>query len=318
MKKTILAAAAMALACTHVSAEVTFLNFGTGGQSGVYYVVGQSVCKLVNRNTAETGVKCSPSTSAGSIANLRSIDAGESQLGMAQSDWQYHAYNGSSEFADAKNDKLRVVFSVYPELFSVIVRNDAGIKHFDDLAGKRVNVAEPGSGTRATADLLMAEKGWTTNDFSLASELKGAEVADALCDNNIDAFFYNAGHPIATVESAVASCQPQIVPVTGEYVDSLLEKHPYYAKASVPGGLYRGMPDDVPTFAVYATLVSSTDVADEAIYQTVKAVFENFDRFKKLHPAFANLTPQDMLEKGVTIPFHPGAERYYREKGWIK
>lgn len=317
MKKTVLALL-MTSAMTAAQAAETYLNFGTGGQSGVYYVVGQSVCKLVNRNTAETGVKCSPSTSAGSIANLRSIESGENQLGMAQSDWQYHAYNGSSEFADAKNDKLRVVFSVYPELFSVIARNDAGIEHFDDLAGKRVNVAEPGSGTRATADLLMAEKGWTTNDFSLASELKGSEVADALCDNNIDAFFYNAGHPSATVESAVASCQPHIVPVTGEYVDSLLEKHPYYAKASVPGGLYGGMPDDVPTFAVYATLVSSTDVPDEAIYQTVKAVFENFDRFKKLHPAFANLTPQDMLEKGVTIPFHPGAERYYREKGWIE
>ena len=310
--------AGIALASLNVHAEEKFITIGTGGQTGVYYVVGQSICQLVNRDTAKTGVKCNAPSTGASVANLNAIADHQMDMGIAQSDWQYHAYNGSSSFEGKKNEKLRAVFSLHPEPFTLMVRDDSGIKSFDDLKGKRVNVGDPGSGTRATMNVILAAKGWTDKDFKVASELKPAEMASVMCDNNLDAITYNVGHPNGALKEAAASCDSHLVPVTGEAIDKLVADHSYYAKAVIPGGLYKGTDNPVETFGVYATLVTSEDVDADKVYAVVKAVFDNFDRFKRLHPAFANLKQEEMLTNALSAPLHEGAIRYYKERGWIK
>ena len=310
--------AAFAMGALNAQAEEKFITIGTGGQTGVYYVVGQSICQLVNRDTAKTQVKCNAPSTGASVANLNAIADKQMDMGIAQSDWQYHAYNGSSSFEGKKNDKIRAVFSLHPEPFTVMARDDSGIKTFDDLKGKRVNVGDPGSGTRATMNVILKEKGWSDKDFKVASELKPSEMASVMCDNNLDAITYNVGHPNGALKEAAASCNAHLVPVTGEAIDKLVADHSYYAKATIPGGLYKGTDNPVETFGVYATLVTSSDVEADKVYAVVKAVFDNFDRFKRLHPAFANLKEEEMIKNALSAPLHDGAIRYYKERGWLK
>ena len=306
--------AALTLAAPVVSAQEKFITIGTGGQTGVYYVVGQSICRLVNR---DTDLKCTAPSTGGSIANINAIAAGDQTMGVSQSDWQYHAYNGTSDFEGKGIDKLRAVFSVHPEPFTVVARKDSSIGNFDDLKGKRVNVGNPGSGQLATMNVVLGAKGWSMDDFALASQLKPAEQAAALGDNKVDAIVYTVGHPNGSIEEATTTVESNLVPVDGEAIDKLVEENDYYAVATIPGGMYPGTDDDVKTFGVKATFVSSTDVDDDTVYQVVKAVFDNFDRFKKLHPSFAELTPEAMIAEGNSAPFHPGAEKYYKEQGWM-
>ncbi|MCT8590060.1 TAXI family TRAP transporter solute-binding subunit [Glaesserella parasuis] len=314
-KLSLVASLAMGSMAAH--AEDKFVTIGTGGQTGVYYVVGQSICQLVNRDTAKTNVKCNAPSTGASVANLNAIADKQMEMGIAQSDWQYHAYNGSSSFEGKKNDKLRAVFSIHPEPFTVMARTDAKITNFDDLKGKRVNVGDPGSGTRATMNVILAAKGRTDKEFKVASELKPAEMAAVMCDNNLDAITYNVGHPNGALKEAAASCDAHLVPVTGEAIDKLVADHPYYAKATIPGGLYKGTDNPVDTFGVYATLVTSADVDADRVYTVVKAVFDNFDRFKRLHPAFENLKEEEMIKNALSAPLHEGAIRYYKERGWM-
>ncbi|MDX1816811.1 MAG: TAXI family TRAP transporter solute-binding subunit [Marinobacter sp.] len=314
-------AAAVSLgASTSVSAqEQQFITIGTGGVTGVYYPAGGAICRLVNMDRKEHGIRCSVESTGGSVYNLNAIRQGELDLAVAQSDWQYHAYNGTSQFKDdGPNKKLRAVFSLHPEPFTVVASKASGVKKFEDLAGKRVSVGNPGSGQRATAEVLMDEMGWTMDKFSLAAELKASEQSQALCDGNIDAFFYTVGHPSGAIKEATTSCDSVIVEVDNDATKKLIKDNPYYRKAVIPGGMYRGTDEDVTTFGVGATLVSSTDVPDDVVYEVVKAVFENFDSFKRLHPAFANLKKEEMVHDGLSAPLHPGALKYYKEVGLIK
>jgi hypothetical protein len=314
----VLAAGAMAVTAGSAVAEERFITIGTGGQTGVYFVVGQSICRLVNRGSAEHGLKCTAPSTGGSIANINAIAAGDMDMGVAQSDWQFHAFNGSSQFEGKGVPKLRSVFSVHGEPFTVIARKDANINSFDDLKGKRVNVGNPGSGQLATMEVVLAAKGWTMADFALASELKPAEQAAALGDNKVDAIIYTVGHPNGSIQEAVSTVEANLVPVQGEAIDKLIADNPFYASATVPGGMYAGSPDDIPTFGVKATFVTSEDVPEDVIYQVVKAVFDNFDRFKGLHPAFATLKEEEMIADGLSAPLHPGAAKYYKERGWLQ
>ncbi|MBK0326636.1 TAXI family TRAP transporter solute-binding subunit [Rhodobacteraceae bacterium F11138] len=297
-----------------------FITIGTGGVTGVYYPTGGAICRLVNKGRKEHGVRCSVESTGGSVYNIKTIRAGELEFGVAQSDWQYHAFNGSSDNfeADGPFEGLRAVFSIHPEPFTVVARADSGIKTFDDLKGKRVNLGNPGSGARGTFEIVMDKKGWTTDDFALAAELKPAEQSAALCDNQVDAIVFTVGHPSGTIQEATTACDSVLVNVDGPEIQELIDENPYYRKATIPGGMYRGSDDDVTTFGVGATLVSSDQVSDEAVYTVVSAVFENFDAFQKLHPAFANLKPEEMAKDGLSAPLHPGAAKYYKEQGWIE
>ena len=299
-----------------VKAETQFVTIGTGGVTGVYYPTGGAICRLVNKSRKEHGIRCSVESTGGSVYNLNTIAAGELDMGVAQSDWQYHAYNGTSKFEDkGPNKDLRAVFSVHPEPFTVVARADSGIKKFADLKGKRVNIGNPGSGQRGTMEVVMAALGWSKGDFKLASELKSAEQSKALCDNKIDAMVFTVGHPSGSIKEATTSCDSVIVEVAGPEIDKLVKENDYYRTAVIPGGMYRGTNTDTKTFGVGATFVTSAKVPNDVIYNVVKAVFENFDDFKKLHPAFANLKKEEMIKDGLSAPLHDGAKKYYKEAG---
>jgi TRAP transporter TAXI family solute receptor len=307
-----------AVAATPAVAQEKFMTIGTGGQTGVYYVVGQSVCRLINRNANEHGIRCNAPSSGGSVANVNAIRNNEMDMGVVQSDIQYKAYAGAENFQDAGAfEEMRAMFALHGEPLTVVARRDANIKNVKDLKGKRVNLGNPGSGQRDTMEVVMESLDWTRDDFSLVSELDAAEQAAALGDNNIDAMVYVAGHPNGSIQEATTTVDAVIVSVTGEEIDELIAGRPYYAKATIPGGIYRGNENDVQTFGVRATLVTSSKVPDDVVYETVKAVFENFDRFKRLHPAFATLKEEEMIKEGLSIPLHDGAVRYYKERGWM-
>ncbi len=315
-----LGAAALVLAVPHGAAvaQQKFITIGTGGVTGVYYAAGGAICRLMNKDRAKHGIRCSVESTGGSVFNINTIRAGELDFGVAQSDWQYHAVNGGKVFEkDGKFADLRSVFSLHPEPFTVLARKEANIQKFEDLKGKRFNVGNPGSGTRASMDELLSGMGWTTASFGLASELKADEHGAALCDNKIDGFFYGVGHPSANIQDPITTCGAKLVPLTGPAIDKLVKDAPYYAKVSIPGGMYAGHANPVPTYGVLASFVTSSKVADATVYELVKAVFENFDEFKKLHPAFSHLDPKSMVTNGMSAPIHAGAMKYYKEKGWL-
>ncbi|WP_447555395.1 TAXI family TRAP transporter solute-binding subunit [Vreelandella sp. EE22] len=300
-------------------AQERYITIGTGGQTGVYYVVGQSVCRMVNRGSEEHSIRCNAPSTGGSVANVNGMKNGDLDMGVVQSDVQYRAYNGEANFeGEGPWEEMRSVFTMHGEPLTVVARADAGIENISDFPGKRVNIGNPGSGQRNTMDVVMDAFGWDEGTFALASQLDAAEQAAALSDNNIDAMVYVVGHPNGSIQEATTTIDARLVSVTGDEIDSLIEEYPYYTRSVIPGGLYRGNDEDVETFGVAATFVSSTNVDEDVIYETVKAVFENFDRFKRLHPAFENLNEEDMISDGLTAPLHAGAERYYRERGWIE
>lgn len=300
-------------------AEEQFFTIGTAGVTGVYYPAGGAICRLVTRGRKDHGIRCTVESTGGSIYNLNAIRQGEMDMGVAQSDWQYHAYNGTALFERVGPDKsLRSVFALHSEPFTVLARKDSGIKTFDDIKGKRVNIGNPGSGMRATMEIMMQQKGWTPKDFKRVFEMKASEQGQALCDGNIDVMIYAAGHPNGAIQEVTSACDAVLVSVEGPDVDALVEKYPFYTYATVPGGMYVGNPDDVKTFGVKATFVTNEKVDEEMIYQVVKAVFDNFDAFKTLHPVFSTLEPALMVKDGNTAPLHKGAERYFREKGLLQ
>lgn len=300
------------------SAQQQFISIGTGGVTGVYYAAGGAICRLVNKDRSQHGMRCSVESTGGSVFNVNTIKAGELDLGVVQSDVGYNAYNGDGQFKESgAYKKLRSVFSLHPEPFTVVTRKEANVKSFDDLKGKRFNVGNPGSGTRASMEQLLEARGDGMDFFSLASELRPDEHGAALCDGKIDGFFYGVGHPSANIQDPTTTCGAKLVPLQGDAVDGLVDKYPYYAKVEIPGGLYANNDEDTPTYGVLATFVSSEDVPEDTVYQVVKAVFENFEDFKKLHPALGHLEKEAMVSDGLSAPLHPGAEKYFKEAGLL-
>jgi len=322
LKKTLVAAAAIAavsLTAGTSQAAQKFISIGTGGVTGVYYPTGGAICRLVNKSRKEHGIRCSVESTGGSVYNINTIRVGELDMGVAQSDWQYHAYNGTSKFEDQGPFKeLRAVFSVHAEPVTIVARKDANIKNVMDLKGKRVNIGNPGSGTRASYEVMADALGFNDDTLALATEFKSSEQSQALCDNKIDAFFFLVGHPSGSIKEATTSCEANLVAVDGPAIDKLVADNSFYRKATIPGGMYTGTDSDTSTYGVGATFVSSTKTPADTIYNVVKAVFENFDTFTKLHPAFANLKKEEMIKDALSAPLHDGAAKYYKEAGLMK
>ena len=315
-------AASLVMSATVSAAE--FMTIGTGGPTGVYFQVGNAVCQMVHREAAEGrskgrqhGYRCSAPSTAGSIYNIRNIAAGELQFGVAQSDWQYHAVNGTSKFDDGKIGELRAVFSVHPEPFQILAAKGTNISSWNDLKGKTVNIGNPGSGQRGTFEVLLKANGAGADYFGTATEFTSSEQSTALCNGDIDAYGYTVGVPNAGVAQAADGCGASIINLNNDAVKKLVANNPYYAFATIPAGTYSTISSDVTTFGVKATFVTSSKVSSEMVYEVTRAVFENFEAFKSLHPAFANLTPESMIQEGLSAPLHDGAVRYYKERGWL-
>ncbi|MBT5193407.1 MAG: TAXI family TRAP transporter solute-binding subunit [Rhodospirillaceae bacterium] len=314
---TLAAAGLMAGSLLGAQAAQKFVSIGTGGVTGVYYPTGGAICRLVNKGRKKHGIRCSAESTGGSIYNINTVRAGELEFGVAQSDWQYHAYNGTSKFKDKGAFKdLRAVFSVHPEPVTIIASDRSGIKNISDLKGMRVNIGNPGSGTRGTWEVMEEAMGWKRSDLKLAAGMKSAETGAAVCDDKLDAYFWLVGHPSALTQESLATCAAHLVNATGPAIDKLVAENSYYRTATIPAGMYNNK-SDIKTFGVGATFVTSAKVPDDVVYILVKAVFDNFDQFKKLHPAFRHLDPKQMIKDSLSAPLHAGAVKYYKEKGWM-
>lgn len=301
-----------------VPAQADDILIGTGSPSGVYFQVGRSICRLLNRYAEN--IQCEPLETDGSVSNLANVTGGSLELGIVQSDIQHHAVHrsGPYRFVDTPHDNLRALFSLYVEPFNLVARRDAGITGLNDLEGRRINVGNTGSGHRETMEVVMRAKGWNADDFQLMDELPASEQTMALCHDRVQAMVYTAGHPNPSIAHAIELCDATLVEVSGPEIDQLVSDNPFYTDTSIPVGTYPGIDHPVKTFGTLATVVSSSDVDDDLVYTVVKTLFENLDRFKRMHKAFGNLSPEAMISNGLAAPLHAGAERYYRERGWVE
>jgi hypothetical protein len=309
-----------------VAKSAEFFTIGTGGPTGVYFQTGNAICKMLHKSAIakehgrkkgiDKAYRCTAPSTGGSNYNIGQIKDGEFQFGVAQSDWQFHAYNGSSKWEGKKYGNLRAVFSVHNEPFQIWARKKAKVKDFAGLKGKTVNIGNPGSGQRGTMEVLMAAMGVDNSYFKGVTELTSSEQVKALCDGKIDAYGYSVGFPNGAMEQA-ATCAAKALPInlTGSEVQGLIDGAPYYAAATIPAKTYTGQKKDVTTFGVKATVVTSADVSEDLVYQVTKAVFENFDAFRNQHPAFGPLEKKNMISDGLSAPLHPGAIKYYKEAG---
>lgn len=301
------------------AAKIEYVTIGTGGISGVYYPTGGAICFLLNQLKNKKTIHCEIKSTPGSIYNIAGIRSGELTLGVVQSDWQYHAYNGSNRYQKQGEFKaLRSLFSVHAEPFTVLARADADIDFFEDLKGKRINIGSPHSGQCATMNILLDLYGWKLTDFEKVLSLNPSEQAQALCDDKVDAIIYVVGHPNSSIKEASGACQTKLVNVSGDKIEQLIARTGYYQKAQIPAGMYRGSLTDTDTFGVAAVITTTDKLSDHVAYQMVKSVFENFDKFKQLHPAFNHLKKESMVRDSLTAPLHSGALRYYKEVGLIE
>ena len=299
-----------------VAEEQRPIFIGAASPTGVYHAVGGAVCRQINKSRRKHGVYCFVETTNGSIDNLQALRAGEFEFGVVQSDWQSRAYHGTGIFEDYGPFKnLRAVFAVHSESFILLARKDAGIKSFADLRGKRVNVGPAGSAGRATMDILIDAFGFSASDFTLSFGAHGHHVARALCNGRLDAIVYFLGHPNEDVDSATALCGAVLVEISGDPVTKLMEDNPFYREAVIPGGLYPGNPVDVKTFGAVATVVTVAETPDDVVRKMVRAVFNNIESFRELHPAFVLLEKQDMAAAEMGAPLHPAAADYYKNEG---
>ena len=266
-----------------IAKSAEFFSIGTGGPTGVYFQVGNAICKMVaklqsadhGRKGTDNAYRCSAPSTGGSTYNIGQIMQGELQFGVAQSDWQYHAYNGSKPDKVKPFDGLRAVFSAHPEPFQIIARKGSKIKDWNSLKGKKVNIGNPGSGQRGTFEVLMESHGVDTGYFGGTSELTSSEQSGALCDKKIDAYGYTVGVPNAGVAQATDGCGAYIIDLQTPEVKKLVANNPFYAFATIPKGTYKTSKKNVTTFGVMASVVTSAKVSDEMVYNVVRAVFEN-------------------------------------------
>jgi len=295
------------------------LYMGTAPVVGVYFPAGGAICAMVNRHRAQTGLRCVIESTDGSVTNLDALRSGDEDMAIVQSDWQYYAIKGLGPFKSAGPfEGLRALFAIHGEPLTLMVRKNAGIVSLADLKGKRVNIGPKGSGQRVLADLLIRALGWKDSDFASIAEIDPNLQTGALCDSQIDAFLMPMSHPNGAVEEAASRCGALLVPLTGPAVDKLMADKPYLARDVIPAGTYPGNPNAIATFGPRATLLATKSMPDDVGYNIVKAVFEDFDRFTAMHPAFRNLTPAEMVAGGNTAPLQAGAARYFRERGWLK
>ncbi len=320
-----LATLLFALSLTILAVPATaaeFITIGTGGVTGVYYPTGGAVARLVNEATNRQ-IRASVESTGGSVYNINNVLSKDLNLGFAQSDRQFQAYNGKAEWDGKPQQDLCFLFSLHPEVVTLVAADDANINSLADLKGKVVNIGNPGSGQRQNAIQILNAIGIDPETDIKAEGLKAAECAKMLQDGRIDAYFYTVGHPAGSFKEASAGKRKvHIVPIKGEKIAALIKPMPYFASTSIPvQTLYPNMTNkepEVESIGMLTTIVCSADENEETMYEVVKAVFENLDKLKKLHPALANLKAETMATAGQSAPYHKGAAKYYKEAGLTK
>jgi TRAP transporter TAXI family solute receptor len=293
-----------------------FITIGTGGVTGTYYPTGSNICKYVNIYKTHTNIRCSVEATGGSIYNLDKMNNNELDFGIVQSDTLYQMNNNIIKLNNDNTTEFRSVMAIYPELFTLVSRKDSHINSYHDLKNKRINLGNKGSGNESTALEFFKAIGLKIKDLKFAGSLKSAEMPDALIENKIDAYFYMVGHPTQNIKDAANSVDIKLISLNDTKVKKFVNSNPYYTLANIPANLYKGNSQTVSTFAVKAVLVTTTKISDKIVYSMIKSIFENFDNFKKEHPSYFNITKESLL-KGLSVPLHNGAIKYYKEVGLL-
>lgn len=299
-------------------AKTTVFKIATGDYMGRYYPTAGAIAEIINNKQEEYGFRCIAKPTSGSVFNINAIMAGDMEFGIVQSDSQYEALNGLDEWKDKGPQKdLRSMFSLYTESITLLASVDSGAKTIKNLKGKRVYIGEIGSGSRQNAIDALKAAGidWKT-DIKVIKIGKNTDAQSMLMRGELDAFFYTVGHPTTAIKFATVGAKKTLfIPIVN--IEALLSKHPYYVKSSIPVSLYPQIAndEDVKTFGVKATFVTSAKIPDNVVYAITKEVFENLGSLKYSHPTLNMLTKESMVTDGLTAPMHPGALQYYKEAG---
>jgi TRAP transporter TAXI family solute receptor len=297
-------------------AEPRLIVVDTGAKTGVYYFAGGSICALVNAQRWTTGIRCIVRETDGSIENLLALRRGAADFAIAQSDWQFHAMQGSGPFETRGPDRnLRSVLALYPEPFTILARGGSGIRRLSDLPGKRVNIGPVGSGSRATMEAVMDTMGWSGEDFAHLADLGISELPQALCSGDLDAAVMVIAHPNLAVEDVLSACDVTLIPAGAAVIDRLLAERPYFFAYSIPSGAYPAQSASVDVFALSATLVTSAQTPPPVVREVVSALVGALNEFRARHPSFAEFDLRQMLSEGLTAPLHAAAAHYYDDMG---
>jgi uncharacterized protein len=304
------------VACAPV-ANRSHVTIGTASLTGIYYPLGGSVCRLVNLDASRHGLQCSEEPSSGSVENIESLRRGRLDIGIVPSDVLADAVAGQGSFTSrGPTAELRVLFAGPEEMLTVVARKELAIRTVAEVRGTRISIGNPGSRQRATIDRVMAVLGLRRSDFAEVRELSAAEQNRAFCLKELDVIVYSVGHPNGLIQDVTRTCGGVLVDVSGPAIDRMLSEYREYEPAVIPGGTYADNPADVRTFGVRAVVVTSPRVSETRAYEITRAVFDNFDAFRRLHPAFEGLSTAEMIHASGRAPVHAGAMRYYRERGW--
>jgi TRAP transporter TAXI family solute receptor len=304
-------------ACTLVQYRPD-VAIGTGRPGGVYLPLGDSICRVFNLDLPQRGLRCAAYPSRGPVANIESLHDGRIDIGIVQSDVLADALSGHGPFASRGPDKaLRVLFTGQTEAFTIVARRELEIRAATELRGKRINLGSPGSGERVSMERVMAALGFAPTDFAETRELPLAQQHDAFCANALDAIVYTVRHPNGLVDDVIRSCRGILVDISGPKIEGLLSRHPEYSRSVIPGNTYLSNPEAVTTLGVRTAIITTARLPETVAYEITKALFENIDDFRRLHPDFATLLPHDMVSGGRVVPVHAGAARYYRARGWL-
>lgn len=314
-----IAAGCMMLSAGPAPAKDKFVALGTGSPSGTYFPVGRGICDLVNEQRNTHGVRCIAYNTGGSVYNIQAIMSGELEMGITRSDLAFQAFEGINAFkAIGPNPEIRAITTLYAMPIAVLVKKSAGIESFKDLEGKRINIGNKGSGKRSVSELILGIMGWEKGDFSAVLELNTKQMGKAFCDDNVDILIEGLGNPSKFYEQMVSECDGQFIDVPKDVVAKIKKEFPYFAALDIPGGIYTDTPNAVGTFGFKATLVTKRDIHPDTVYDVTAAMFNTFEKFQEKHPSLKLADPLGMVNNGIFIPIHPGAERYLRERGYLK
>lgn len=290
------------------------IYIGTGSVQGVYFPIGGVICRLFNRYTVNHNIRCTLESTGGSINNLVQLRDGGFDIVVAQSDWQYYAYTGTSAFEKyGANDALRSVFALEADPLALFVKKDSPISHFDDLANRTVSFGYSRSLQHRIMDHYLELKGWTEEKFQQMVLMSDAKQGGAVCSGQVDAILLLSSSSYDSLANIPADCELKLIPINDETVAKVIAKYPYYRLGKIPSSMTLGGTEDVASFGLGATFVAMESTSPKAVYNVVKEIVENFADFKSLHPSLQMMRPEELPKAGLTAPLHPGAIRYYRE-----
>ena len=299
--------------------KISHMLLGTGSVQGVYFPIGGVICRLLNRHKSLHRIRCSLESTGGSIYNLRELREGNFDIVFAQSDWQYHAYNGTSTFREeGPNKALRSIFALEPDPLALIVKTNSDIKRFDDLENRTVSFGYARSLQHRIINDLLAAKGWTDKNFKAVRRMSDTKQVGALCEDKVEAILLLASSLTDYLRDLSEDCKLRLVPIEAPEIADIIAEKPYYRIGEIPREMHLDSEKDTVSFGLGATFVAQESTSPKAIYHVVKEVVENFKDFQSLHPSLETLNKKEMPYAGLTAPLHPGAIRYYREARLLK